>query len=32
MAMSSSFFGLSGIFACFTAIILHSLSTHNNDV
>ena len=32
LAVSSSFFALSGIFACFTAIILHSLSTHFNAV
>ena len=29
LAMGSIFFILAGIFACFTAIILHSLSTHN---
>jgi glycosyltransferase involved in cell wall biosynthesis len=29
LAVSSSFFGLLGVFACFTAIILHSLSTHH---
>ena len=30
LAVSSSFFGLLGVFACFTAIIIHSLSTHIN--
>jgi hypothetical protein len=29
LAVTSSFFGLAGIFACFTAIILHSLNTHS---
>jgi len=28
LAVSSTFFALAGIFACFTAIILHSLNTH----
>jgi len=28
LAITSSFFGLVGVFACFTAIILHSLKTH----
>jgi hypothetical protein len=28
MALTASFFGLIGIFACFTAIILHSLNQH----
>jgi glycosyltransferase involved in cell wall biosynthesis len=31
LAVTSSFFGLAGIFACFTAIILHSLNTHLHD-
>ena len=30
LAVSSTFFALAGIFACFTAIILHSLNTHMN--
>jgi hypothetical protein len=28
LAIISTFFTLAGIFACFTAIILHSLNTH----
>lgn len=28
LAITSAFFGLAGIFACFTAIILHSLNQH----
>lgn len=31
MATTSGFFGLAGIFACFTAIILHSLDTHFDE-
>ncbi|WP_435065513.1 glycosyltransferase family 2 protein [Halobaculum sp. EA56] len=31
LAVSSTFFTLAGIFACFTAIILHSLNTHLNE-
>lgn len=31
LAVTSSFFALAGIFACFTAIILHSLNTHLNQ-
>jgi len=30
-ALTSAFFTLAGIFACFTAIILHSLSTHLDE-
>ncbi|WP_170095235.1 glycosyltransferase family 2 protein [Halomicrobium mukohataei] len=31
LAITSAFFGLAGIFACFTAIILHSLKQHLDD-
>jgi glycosyltransferase involved in cell wall biosynthesis len=31
LAVSSTFFVLAGIFACFTAIILHSLNAHLNE-
>lgn len=31
LAVTSVFFALAGIFACFTAIILHSLNTHLSD-
>jgi len=31
LAITSAFFGLAGIFACFTAIILHSLNTQLGD-
>lgn len=31
LAVTSTFFALAGIFACFTAIILHSLNTHLNE-
>lgn len=31
LAVSSTFFTLAGIFACFTAIILHSLNTHLHE-
>lgn len=31
LAITSAFFGLAGIFACFTAIILHSLNRHLDE-
>jgi len=31
LAITSAFFALAGIFACFTAIILHSLNTHLDE-